>query len=121
MYPDELFHFFPIANAGKNQTINLPKNWVILDGSESKDDQNITFWEWTQLQGPNNAGNILISRIFFIIIFIKKYFDFTNFFIISDILKSNFSKANATSLTKGSYLFQLKGAYLNPCKKYFLY
>ena len=45
------------------------------------------------------------------------YFDFTNFFIISDILKSNFSKANATSLTKGSYLFQLKGAYLNPCKK----
>ena len=51
----------PIANAGKNQTINLPKNWVILDGSESKDDQNITFWEWTQLQGPNNAGNILIS------------------------------------------------------------
>ena len=76
----EYFHFSPIANAGKNQTINLPKNWVILDGSESKDDQNITFWEWTQLQGPNNA----------------------------DILKSNFTKSNATSLTKGSYLFQLK-------------
>ena len=63
----------------KNRTINLPKNWVILDGSASKDDVNITSWSWSQLQGPNQA----------------------------DILRFNMSRANATKLTKGSYLFKL--------------
>ena len=52
---------------------------MILDGSASKDDVNITSWSWTQLQGPNQA----------------------------DILRFNMSRANATKLTKGSYLFKL--------------
>ena len=69
----------PVAHAGRNRTINLPKNWVMLDGSGSTDDVNITSWSWTQVTGPNEAV----------------------------ILRSNLSKANATNLTKGSYQFKL--------------
>ena len=69
----------PIAKIGQNRTLNLPKNWVVLDGSESEDDFGITIWNWEQLQGPNQA--VLINK--------------------------NASKCNATNLTKGNYVFQL--------------
>ena len=69
----------PIAKTGQNRTLNLPKNWVVLDGSESEDDFGILSWTWDQLQGPNQA--VLINK--------------------------NASKCNATNLTKGNYVFQL--------------
>lgn len=31
--------------------LQLPANWVILDGRESLDDHGITQYEWTLLQG----------------------------------------------------------------------
>lgn len=69
----------PIAEAGTNSTINLPKNWVELNGSQSKDDIKITSYRWSQVSGPKDAT----------------------------ILRNNESIANATSLTIGLYEFQL--------------
>lgn len=69
----------PVARAGANATTSLPINWVLLNGSESKDDIGIKSYLWKQLSGPNNAV----------------------------ILKSNSSIANATSLTLGLYQFEL--------------
>ncbi|XP_030385510.1 dyslexia-associated protein KIAA0319 [Scaptodrosophila lebanonensis] len=69
----------PAASAGANSTTNLPINWALLNGSESKDDIGIKSYQWKQLSGPNNAV----------------------------ILKSNSSLANATSLTLGLYQFEL--------------
>nr|XP_016933919.1 dyslexia-associated protein KIAA0319-like protein [Drosophila suzukii] len=69
----------PVAEAGTNTTTSLPINWVLLNGSESKDDIGIKSYLWRQLSGPNNAV----------------------------ILKSNLSIANATSLTLGLYEFEL--------------
>ncbi|XP_017053153.1 LOW QUALITY PROTEIN: dyslexia-associated protein KIAA0319-like protein [Drosophila ficusphila] len=69
----------PVADAGSNSTTSLPINWVLLNGSESKDDIGIKSYSWRQLSGPNNAV----------------------------ILKSNSSIANATSLTLGLYEFEL--------------
>lgn len=43
----------PIANAGSDQTINLPVNSVTLDGSSSTDpDKNIVNYRWTKISGP---------------------------------------------------------------------
>ncbi|KAH8303932.1 hypothetical protein KR059_003862 [Drosophila kikkawai] len=72
----------PIAEAGTNTTTSLPINWVLLNGSESKDDIGIKSYQWRQLSGPNNAV----------------------------ILMSNSSIANATSLTLGLYEFELSVA-----------
>lgn len=69
----------PVVKAGANVTSNLPVNWALLNGSESKDDIAIKSYQWKQLSGPNNAV----------------------------ILKSNQSIANATSLTLGLYQFEL--------------
>ncbi|XP_016974846.2 dyslexia-associated protein KIAA0319-like protein [Drosophila rhopaloa] len=69
----------PVAEAGTNTTTSLPINWVLLNGSESKDDIGIKSYLWRQLSGPNNAV----------------------------LLKSNSSIANATSLTLGLYEFEL--------------
>ncbi|KAL7732580.1 hypothetical protein ACLKA6_019208 [Drosophila palustris] len=69
----------PVVKAGLNVTSNLPVNWALLNGSESKDDIGIKSYQWRQLSGPNNAV----------------------------ILKSNQSIANATSLTLGLYEFEL--------------
>ena len=44
----------PLANAGIDQTINLPNDQVILDGSASEDtDGTLTGYQWTQISGPN--------------------------------------------------------------------
>jgi len=43
----------PIANAGADQTITLPIDSVMLDGSASTDlDNNITSYAWTKISGP---------------------------------------------------------------------
>ncbi len=43
----------PIACAGKDQTITLPTNTVLLDGSCSADpDNNITIYTWVKISGP---------------------------------------------------------------------
>jgi hypothetical protein len=55
--PDPSNHS-PVANAGADQTIALPLNAVVLDGSESSDpDNNLSTYSWTQISGPS-AGNI---------------------------------------------------------------
>ncbi|XP_053957907.1 dyslexia-associated protein KIAA0319-like protein [Anastrepha ludens] len=45
----------PVAVAGGNQTINLPRNWVVLNGSASSDDIRIQSYHWKQNSGPNTA------------------------------------------------------------------
>ncbi|PWT74542.1 MAG: hypothetical protein C5B59_11015 [Bacteroidetes bacterium] len=46
----------PIANAGTNQTINLPDNSTKLDGTNSFDpDGTITSYYWSQISGPSTA------------------------------------------------------------------
>lgn len=42
----------PTANAGRNETINLPQNWFTLNATNSSDDGKITSFEWTQIGGP---------------------------------------------------------------------
>ncbi len=69
----------PPVPIGLNQTINLPQTWAVLNGTESKDDIKITQFFWRQISGPTN----------------------------SFIINSNSSIANATSLTLGSYVFEL--------------
>lgn len=49
----------PIANAGANQNITLPTDYVSVTGSASTDgDGTITDYLWSQISGPN-TGNIL--------------------------------------------------------------
>ncbi|XP_013097852.1 dyslexia-associated protein KIAA0319-like protein [Stomoxys calcitrans] len=69
----------PVAVAGTNMTINLPTNWITLNGSASTDDIGIKSYEWKEVSGPNTAM----------------------------ILRSNETVANATGLTLGAYEFQL--------------
>jgi hypothetical protein len=45
----------PTAVAGKNQEISLPLTWVMLDGSASKDDVNISSFAWVQVSGPDQV------------------------------------------------------------------
>jgi poly(3-hydroxybutyrate) depolymerase len=46
----------PVANAGNNQAIYLPRNWVILSGSNSTDaDGSIASYSWTQTSGPSTS------------------------------------------------------------------
>lgn len=69
----------PIANAGANVTIALPRTWTILNGSQSSDDIGIVKWYWEQISGPRK----------------------------SIIDSANSTQCNVTNLTKGDYLFQL--------------
>ncbi|XP_077782037.1 low-density lipoprotein receptor-related protein 11 isoform X2 [Podarcis muralis] len=41
----------PLSKAGKDIMLQLPVNWVILDGRESRDDHGIIQYEWRLLQG----------------------------------------------------------------------
>jgi hypothetical protein len=71
----------PIANAGTDQTITLPKDSVLLDGSASTDpNKNITNFLWTKISGPSS-------------------------FIISN---ANAAQTQVTNLLEGTFLFQLK-------------
>jgi hypothetical protein len=46
----------PKANAGSDQTITLPANFVILFGSGFDTDGTISSYQWTQLSGPSKAN-----------------------------------------------------------------
>lgn len=46
----------PVANAGSNQTVNLPSNTASLNGTASSDpDGSIASYQWRQLSGPSTA------------------------------------------------------------------
>lgn len=54
----------PVANAGTNQTINLPTNTVNLDGSGSADpDNNISTYLWTKISGPLSSNLINATNL----------------------------------------------------------
>jgi len=60
-----LFNRPPIANAGSDQTINLPTNIITLIGNGSTDpDNNIISYLWTKISGPSsfNIGNAHIVQ-----------------------------------------------------------
>lgn len=69
----------PVANAGGNKTISLPQTWIVLDASNSTDDNKIIGYKWMQIEGPSTVA-------------------FENV---------NASKTNVTGLTKGVYNFKL--------------
>jgi len=71
----------PVANAGPDQTINLPVNSVTLDGNSSTDpDNNIIKYEWTKVSGPSS----------------------------SSIVNANAVQTQVTGLVQGAYQFELK-------------
>lgn len=49
----------PVANAGGDQSLVLPLNYLILNGSNSHDDLEITNWTWTREGESLAAGKIL--------------------------------------------------------------
>ena len=70
----------PVANAGTDQTITLPKDSVMLDGSASTDpDGTITSYKWTKISGP----------------------------VSSNVLNANLSKTSVKTLVMGVYQFEL--------------
>ncbi|KAJ8910157.1 hypothetical protein NQ315_007486 [Exocentrus adspersus] len=69
----------PVANAGENQTISLPQTWIVVDASNSTDDNKIMEFKWEQIEGPSTVT-------------------FRN---------ANSSKTNVTGLTKGLYIFRV--------------
>ncbi|XP_058025731.1 low-density lipoprotein receptor-related protein 11 isoform X2 [Ahaetulla prasina] len=45
----------PLSKAGEDIILQLPVDWVILDGRESVDDHGIIRYEWTLLQGVSSV------------------------------------------------------------------
>lgn len=77
----------PKADAGQEQTINLPQNWVVLDASRSSSDSSkIVKYTWSQLKGPSNTTITPAGA--------------TDGKVVA--------KANVTGLTKGEYEFQVE-------------
>jgi hypothetical protein len=71
----------PMAVAGPDQTINLPTDSILLNGSGSYDpDGSITGWQWTKISGPSSLT----------------------------IVNPTYSKTQVNNLTEGTYLFELK-------------
>ena len=71
----------PVAHAGKDTTIILPADSVMLDGSASTDpDNNITGYAWTKISGPSSFN----------------------------ISNSNAVQTQVTNLVLGTYQFELK-------------
>lgn len=48
-----------MANAGGDQSLTLPLNYLILNGSNSHDDLKITNWTWSRDGASLAAGRIL--------------------------------------------------------------
>lgn len=70
----------PIAIAGSDQTINLPTDSILLNGSGSNDpDGRITAFKWTKISGPSSFN----------------------------IVSTNSVQAMVTNLTEGVYQFEL--------------
>ena len=71
----------PVALAGTDETITLPTDSILLDGSVSSDpDGTITSWLWTKISGP------------------------VSFLIVNP----NLSKTQVKNVAEGIYLFELK-------------
>jgi hypothetical protein len=70
----------PLANAGENRVIELPKNSVVLFGSGTDEDGSVVSYLWSQISGPSTA--ILVNP--------------------------NSAQAGAGGLIGGTYQFQLK-------------
>src|SRR5450432_2532941 len=71
----------PISNAGKDQTITLPGDSALLDGSLSSDpDGKISAWQWTKVAGPASFN----------------------------IINNKAAKGIVKNLTAGIYQFELK-------------
>ncbi|ANE50781.1 PKD domain-containing protein [Flavisolibacter tropicus] len=71
----------PVAVAGKDTSIRLPLDSIVLNGSLSADpDGTITTWQWSVISGPSN---VLIRN-------------------------SNAAETSITNLVQGTYLFGLK-------------
>ncbi|MBS1666433.1 MAG: T9SS type A sorting domain-containing protein, partial [Bacteroidetes bacterium] len=70
----------PVANAGLNQTITLPTNFVSLNGTASYDPAgSIVSYSWSQISGPSSAS----------------------------ISGSNSATASGSALVQGVYIFEL--------------
>ncbi|KAK9743988.1 hypothetical protein QE152_g8208 [Popillia japonica] len=69
----------PVANGGGNITISLPQTWVVVDASNSTDDNKIVAFKWEQVEGPTAVT----------------------------FINPNITKTNVTGLTKGSYIFKV--------------
>uniref|UniRef100_A0A7M4E8G2 KIAA0319 n=1 Tax=Crocodylus porosus TaxID=8502 RepID=A0A7M4E8G2_CROPO len=50
----------PIANAGPNQAITLPQNFITLNGNQSNDDHEIVSYEWTL--SPKSKGKVVAMQ-----------------------------------------------------------
>ena len=71
----------PIAHAGKDTTITLPANTVMLDGSASTDpDNNIVSYAWTKISGPSSFNIVNVNAV----------------------------QTQVSNLTEGTYQFELK-------------
>jgi hypothetical protein len=45
----------PVADAGSDRNIDLPKNSIVLAGRGSDEDGSVTSYSWSQISGPNSA------------------------------------------------------------------
>ena len=52
----------PVANAGQDQTIQLPTDSVTLDGTRSTDDVRIITYRWKQTEGPTRGVRLSGER-----------------------------------------------------------
>lgn len=48
----------PVAKAGSEFTVEMPINFVALDGSKSSDDLGIVRWQWSRQDGSLAAGRV---------------------------------------------------------------
>ena len=70
----------PVANAGEDRVITLPKNSITLPGSGTDEDGSVVSYSWSQISGPSTAT----------------------------LVNQNSAKAGAENLVAGTYQFQLK-------------
>uniref|UniRef100_A0A8C3RAN1 KIAA0319 n=1 Tax=Cyanoderma ruficeps TaxID=181631 RepID=A0A8C3RAN1_9PASS len=50
----------PIANAGPNQAVTLPQNFITLNGNQSSDDHEIVSYEWSL--SPRSKGKVVAMQ-----------------------------------------------------------
>lgn len=51
----------PIANAGPNQAVTLPQNFITLNGNQSSDDHEIVSYEWSL--SPKSEGKVVAMQV----------------------------------------------------------
>lgn len=51
----------PIANAGPNQAVTLPQNFITLNGNQSSDDHEIVSYEWSL--SPKSKGKVVAMQV----------------------------------------------------------